>query len=150
MPCNRSRRRKPPLVPRAARHAAGIIDSRRTSAGPYSYRMGNPFTVEVDVGGASTVAYTIDEETLRKHRSVQVQAAMAQHGPEDTDERVRLLRGALEIVRAMIEKNADVPIKIFNGPDVWVIPIHAVRAVRVHDPDAPMTGRSIGFMSRGD
>ena len=98
--------------------------------------MGKPFEVYVDIGGAAPIRFTITEDSLRSHPSLDVGAAITQHGPEDTDERVWLRRGAIETVRRMLEKNAADPVRIFDGPDVWVIPDHAVRAVRVHDPES--------------
>ena len=114
--------------------------------------MGKPFRVYVDYGGASPAEYEITEELLREHTHLNVITAIAQQGPEDTDERTRLWRGAREIVRAMLEKNAAEPIRIYDGPDLWLIPDHAVRAARLHDPESKeKKGRgSIGFGRAGD
>ena len=109
--------------------------------------MGKPFEVYIDIGGAAPIRFTITEEFLKAHTRIDVRAAIIQQGPDDTDERVWLWRGALEIVRRMLEKNAADPIRIFDGPDVWMIPDHAVRAVRLHDPESPdkAGGPTIGF-----
>jgi hypothetical protein len=47
----------------------------------------------------------------------------------------------------MLEKNAADPVRIWDGPDVWVIPDHAIRAVRLHDPESPdrKGAATIGF-----
>jgi hypothetical protein len=109
--------------------------------------MGKPFEVYVDYGAASPLKYTISEDLLREHRHHAVQSAILQQGPDDTDERIRLWRGALEIIRGMLEKNAAQPVRIFDGPDVWMIPDHAIRSVRLHDPESPdkRGTASIGF-----
>jgi hypothetical protein len=65
----------------------------------------------------------------------------------DPDDRARLWRGALEVIRRLVERNASDPIRVFDGPDVWVIPDHSIRWVRLHDPESPdkRGAATIGF-----
>jgi len=109
------------------------------------------FEVYLEIGAVDPVRFVIEEETVRRHRNVSVRGEIAQHGAEDNDERIRLLRGAIRIVRNLLQTNAEEPIRVFNGPDVWVIPTHTVRAARIHDPEASGAGRSaMGFHVESD
>lgn len=112
--------------------------------------MGKPFEIELEIGAVSPVRFLLEEETIRQSRDINVRADIAPHGPEDKDERPRLLRGAIRIVRKLLDTNTEQPIRVFNGPEVWVVPTLSVRAVRIFDPEAPKKGsKSIGFRVEG-
>lgn len=107
--------------------------------------MSKPFEVEVDCGSATPVHFQLTQERIRGHPGIKVRHAVADN-QSDPDARTRLWRGALTIGRGLIEASAGGPIEIYEDPDLWVIPEHSVRWVRLHDPESP-DGRSgeLGF-----
>ncbi len=48
-----------------------------------------------------------------------------------------------------MERNASDPIRVFTGEDAWLIPDHAIRAVRVTNPGTK-DATSIGFRLSSD
>jgi hypothetical protein len=108
-----------------------------------------PFEVYVDTGSAAPVKFTLDDAKLRGAGS-KVRYAL-EDDQDDPDERTRLWRGALVVARALLAANDKRPIEVYDGPDVWIIPAHAVRWVRVHDPESPdRRGAEIGFRMGGE
>ena len=114
----------------------------------YPLDMSKPFEVEIDCGTANPVRFTLDEDRIRRS-GIKVRLAVAD-GAGDPNDRTRLWRGALTIARELIRVNADGPIEVQDGPDVWLIPESSVRWVRLHDPEP--SGRQAvesGFRLRG-
>jgi hypothetical protein len=108
-----------------------------------------PFEVYVDTGSAAPVKFTLDDAKLRGAGS-KVRYAL-EDDQDDPDERTRLWRGALVVARALLAANDKRPIEVYDGPDVWIIPAHAVRWVHVHDPESPdRRGAEIGFRMGGE
>jgi hypothetical protein len=108
-----------------------------------------PFEVYVDTGAAAPVKFTLDETKLRAAGS-KVRSAMDDDGG-DPDDRTRLWRGALVVARTLLATNDKRPIEVYDGADVWIIPMHAVRWVRLHDPESPnRRGAEIGFRMGGE
>ena len=112
--------------------------------------MGKPFEVEIDCGAATPVRFTLDEDGLRNSRNFKVRAAF--HDNEgDPDDQTRLWRAALTTVRTLIERNNGkpgtdpLPIEIYDGQDVWLIPEGSVRWVRLHEPEANGKRSGMGF-----
>lgn len=106
--------------------------------------MGKPFEVEVECGAPAPVRFTITEEYLDEQSSIEVRSILARH--DVPDKRTRYFHAALEVIRRLIERNATDPVRIFDEPDVWVIPDQSVRWVKLHDPEASSTrSTSIGF-----
>ena len=67
------------------------------------------------------------------------------------DDRTRLWRGALVVARGLLAANDKRPIEVYDGADVWIIPMNAVRWVRLHDPESPdRRGAEIGFRMGGE
>lgn len=108
-----------------------------------------PFEVYVDTGSSAPVKFTLDEGQLRSAGS-KVRYAL-EDDTGDPDDRTRLWRGALVVVRALLAANDKRPIEVYDGADAWVIPMHAVRWVRLHDPESPdRRGAEIGFRMAGE
>lgn len=108
-----------------------------------------PFEVYVDTGSGAPVKFTLDDAKLRG-AGIKVRYAM-EDNVGDPDERTRLWRGALVIARALLAANDKRPIEVYDGADVWLIPMHAVRWVRLHDPESPdRRGTEIGFRMGGE
>jgi len=108
-----------------------------------------PFEVYVDTGSAAPVRFTLDEAQLRS-AGVKVRLALEDNAG-DPDDRTRLWRGALVVVRALLAANDKRPIEVYDGADVWVIPTHAARFVRLHDPESDdRRGSEIGFRMAGE
>jgi hypothetical protein len=106
---------------------------------------GKPFEVYADCGSATPVRFTLSEDAIRNHPGYAVKVALADKGG-DPDDRTRLWRASLTIARNLIKHSDEGPIEIYDGRDVWVIPEHSVRWVRLHDPESPdKRGSGIGF-----
>ena len=75
--------------------------------------MSKPFEIEVARGSATPIRFTLDEARIRS-AGIKAQYALAdeQGSPDD---RTRLWRGALTIVRTPIERSAAGPIEIYDG-----------------------------------
>ena len=110
--------------------------------------MTRPFEIEVDCGSANPVRFTLDDARIRS-AGVKVQLTI-RDDTGDPDERTRLWRGAVQIAKNVIERNAGGSIEIWDGADVWIIPESSVRWVRVHDPEASRSRVEIGFRMTGE
>jgi hypothetical protein len=74
--------------------------------------MSKPFEVEIDCGSATPVRFTLDEKRLRE-AGIKVQYALVDD-TGDPDERTRLWRVALSVIRNLVKSNDERPIEVYD------------------------------------
>lgn len=100
---------------------------------------GPPFEVELLLGGGVTVPIQLSEVLVSAARDPGVRAAMG------SGDREGLRRAALEIVYGAITKHEDQPLMLDDGETAWLIPTHAIRAVRFRDSTVTAGQQHFGF-----
>jgi hypothetical protein len=100
---------------------------------------GPPFEIELLLGGGVAVPIKLSERMVEAARDPAVRAAIA-HG-----DREGLRRGAVEILYAAVMRNDDRPLTVDDGETVWLIPTHAIQAVRLRDSTVAPGEQHLGF-----
>jgi hypothetical protein len=110
------------------------------------------FEVYIDLGSDVSVRFTMSEEEVRAdpHPSVRATAIAADKGDDPVERRTAARAAAYERVNRMVTRNVTEPISVVDGATVWIIPTHAIRAVRLRDPDVSEERRPFGFVKRPD
>lgn len=110
------------------------------------------FEVYVDLGGDVSVKFTLSEDDVRADRDPHIKAIAhsADKSGDLAERRTAARTAAYERVRRMIVRNVTEPVSVVDGNSVWVIPVHAIRAARLRDPDTSESRRPFGFVKRPD
>ena len=104
---------------------------------------GQPFIVEVDYGSAEPATFTLTEDELRTDPDLQIRAAAI---AKDEDPRRALRTAAYTRVLRILTRNLDQPTSVVDGDSITVIPTHAIRAIRLRDPEVSGDRRPFGFV----
>lgn len=106
--------------------------------------MGKPFRVTIDLGGGSEVSFDLTEEavTRRARQNPRIGGAlMAGEG------RLGLRTAAYQLCLDMldVERDPGQPVSITDDNGVEIIPIQAIRRIRLDDPETAGEKRPFGF-----
>jgi endonuclease YncB( thermonuclease family) len=112
--------------------------------------MAADFEIEIDLGGGVVVPFTISEEAVLSDPNPAISGfARAAADASDPAERRKGIRSAAyERVVRIVSKNLNEPVSVVDGDTVWVIPIGAIRALRMRDPEVAGEQRPFGFVNR--
>lgn len=108
------------------------------------------FQVEIDLGGGVVVPFTISEEAVLNDPHPAI-AGQARVGADTSDPEIRreaLRTAAYQRVERIVSKNLADPVSVVDGDTVWIIPIGAIRALRLRDPEVAGEQRPFGFVKR--
>jgi hypothetical protein len=103
------------------------------------------FNIEIDLDGGVSIQYTISEEEIRNDPIVS--KVVRQTG--DTAEIRKSLRWAVHLrLLRTLSVNLTEPITVVDGSStLWLIPIGAIRAMRMRDPQMAGDPQPFSFLT---
>ena len=105
--------------------------------------MSKPFRVEIDLGGSSVV-FDLTEEAVRSRAGSDPRIGGVMLGAEG---RQGVREAAFQMCLDMVDPKRDPnnPVTITDGTGIDIIPVFAIRRIRLDDPEVEADRRPFGF-----